>query len=62
MDTKPLLIRPEFFTVKEAAVYLNTSEKSVRRFLERGILWSSKALRKKLIPRRCLESFWERTQ
>ena len=62
MDTSSTLVRPEFFTVKEAAVYLNLSEKSVRRCLARGILWSSKALRKKLIPRRCLETFGERTQ
>jgi excisionase family DNA binding protein len=62
METKALPIRFEFFTVRDAAVYLNCSEKTVRRFLDRGLLRSSKATRKKLIPRRDLETFFERTQ
>lgn len=61
MEAKTLLVRPEFFTVKEAAIYLNCSDKSVRRFLDRGLLRCSKATRKKLIPRRDLETFFERT-
>jgi hypothetical protein len=32
MEARTLLVRPEFFTVKEAAIYLNLSEKSVRRY------------------------------
>jgi excisionase family DNA binding protein len=49
------------YTVKQAAVALNVSEKSIRRLLERGILKSSHALRKKLIPRKYLEEFFEAT-
>ena len=36
---------PRFYTVREAAVILKHSEKSIRRFLDRGILHSSKATR-----------------
>jgi DNA-directed RNA polymerase specialized sigma24 family protein len=49
------------YTVKQAAFALNISEKSVRRLLERGILKSSYALRKKLIPRKYLEEFFNAT-
>jgi excisionase family DNA binding protein len=52
---------PLFYTVKEAAKALNVSEKSVRRFLERGILKSSLALRKKLIPREQIKNFFKAT-
>jgi excisionase family DNA binding protein len=52
---------PRFLTVKEAAIYLNVSTKTIRRLLERGLLKSSKALRKKLIPCTDLESFFQRT-
>lgn len=55
-------LAPRFYTVKETAVVLNVAEKTVRRFLERGILHSSKATRKKLIPRHEIESFFERTK
>ena len=54
-------IHPRFYTVKEAAVFLNVSPKTIRRFLDRGLLKSSKALRKKLIPCAELESFYQRT-
>jgi excisionase family DNA binding protein len=52
---------PLFYTVKESALCLNVSEKTIRRFLERGLLKSSKAIRKKLIPRKDVENFFERT-
>jgi excisionase family DNA binding protein len=54
-------LSPKFYTVKEAAVVLRYSEKTIRRLLDRGILRSTKATRKKLIPREDIESFFERT-
>jgi len=48
---------PLMFTVKQAAAALNVSEKTIRRFLSRGILTSSNAVRKKLIPRTQIEDF-----
>ena len=50
-------LTPMFFTVAQAAAMLNLSEKTVRRLLERGILHSSKATRKKLIRRKDIEIF-----
>jgi excisionase family DNA binding protein len=60
-ESKHWLI-PKFYTVKETAVVLNVADRTVRRFLARGILRSSKATRKKLIPRTDIDSFFERTQ
>jgi len=64
MEAKSHLIRPEFFTVREAAIYLNCSDKTIRRFLDRSLLRciGSQITRKKLIPRRDVETFFERTQ
>ena len=64
MEAKTVLIRPEFFTVREAAIYLNCSEKTIRRFIDRRLLRciGIEVTRKKLIPRRDLETFFERTQ
>jgi excisionase family DNA binding protein len=45
------------YTVKEAAFVLNVSEKTIRRFIDRGIFTCSTALRKKLIPRKQIEDF-----
>jgi len=56
------LPEPLFYTVPEAASRLNVSNKSVYRLLDRGILHSSKALRKKLIPREEVEAFYEATR
>lgn len=50
-----------FYTIRETAVVLNMSTKSVRRLIGRGCLTPSKALRKKLIPRRQVEAFEETT-
>jgi len=55
-------LTPAFYTVAQAAVILNLSEKSIRRLLDRGLLHSSKATRKILIPRHDLETFFERTK
>jgi excisionase family DNA binding protein len=49
------------YTVKEAAMVLNVSEKTIRRFLERGILTSSTALRKRLIPCKQVGDFLKAT-
>ena len=45
------------YTVKETAFLLSVSEKSVRRFLERGLLEASNALRTKRITRESIENF-----
>jgi len=58
-DTSP--IRTQFYSVKQTSVLLNISEKTVRRLLSRGILRSSKATRKKQIPRSDIETYMERT-
>ena len=55
-------IETKFYNIKQAAIYLGISEKSVRRLLKRGVLQSSKALRKLLIPKEQLESFFETTK
>jgi predicted site-specific integrase-resolvase len=49
------------YTIKEAAYILSVSEKSVRRFLERGLLRTSLALRTKLITRESIEAFVKMT-
>lgn len=49
------------YTIKEVAYILSVSEKSVRRFLERGLLKCSKALRTKLITRESVEDFVKMT-
>ena len=50
-----------FATVKDTAVFLRVSEKTVRRLISRGIFRPSKAVRKILIPRSQLEAFYEMT-
>jgi excisionase family DNA binding protein len=55
-------LTPKFYTVKEAGAVLNVGEKTIRRLLSRGLLHSSKATRKKLIPREDIETFFERTR
>ena len=57
----PIAPEPLTYTVRQAAAALNVSEKTIRRFLERGILTSSTALRKKLIPRRQVQDFLKAT-
>jgi len=46
-----------FFTVAEVASQFGISQKSVYRLLERGLLKSSPALRRKMIPRASVETF-----
>ena len=50
-----------FYTIREVAVYLAVSEKSVRRLVNRGLLKPSRALRKLLIPVSELEAFFSNT-
>jgi excisionase family DNA binding protein len=52
---------PLVYTVEQAAVALNVSSKTIRRFLDRGYLTSSNALRKKIIPRQQVETFLKAT-
>jgi len=47
----------EFFTVKEVAEVIGTSDKSVRRLQKRGFFKSSSALRTKQIPRSEIERY-----
>ena len=51
-----------FYSVAEASARLNVSTKSIYRLLARGILHSSAAFRKKLIPREEVERFYEATR
>jgi len=55
-------LTPMFLTVKETAVAIHTSERTIRRLIKRGIFECPKAIRKNLIPRRQVESFFERTK
>ena len=47
----------EFYTVKEVAEVIGTSDKSVRRLQKRGFFKSSSALRTKQIPRSEIERY-----
>jgi excisionase family DNA binding protein len=58
--SQPVIV-PLALTVEEAAAALNVSTKTIRRLLLRGVLTSSKALRKKLIPRSQIEGFLKAT-
>ena len=60
-ETNQTASAPAFITVAQAAVIINVSEKTIRRLIERGIFECSKAIRKKLIPRAQIETFFERT-
>jgi len=46
-----------FYTVAEVASQFGISTKSVYRLLERGLLRSSPALRRKMIPRASVDNF-----
>jgi len=49
------------YSIKETAYILGVSGKSVRRFLERGLLKTSHALRTKLITHESIENFVKMT-
>jgi excisionase family DNA binding protein len=49
------------YTVQEAAIALGVSTKTIRRFLQRGVLTSSSVCRRKLIPRRQVEAMLKAT-
>ena len=49
------------YTLKEAALYLNVSTRTVERLIERRLLRRNKALRKILIPRTELDQFIEKS-
>jgi hypothetical protein len=51
----------EFYTVKDVAEIIGTSDKTVRRLQKRGFFKSSKALRTKQIPRSEIERYKEET-
>jgi len=55
-------LKPKGCTIPQAALMLSVSEKTIRRFIDRGLLHASKAIRKKLIPYSEIESFFDRTQ
>lgn len=49
------------YTLKEAAIYLNVSTRTVERLIQRKLIRRNRALRKILIPRTELDGFLERT-
>lgn len=49
------------YTLKEAALYLNVSTRTVERLIQRRLLRRNKALRKIFIPRTELDGFLERS-
>jgi len=56
-NTRTLDPAKVFYTVAEVASQFGISTKSVYRLLDRGVLRSSSALRKKMIPRASVETF-----
>jgi len=54
---EPLVPRPLFYDINQAAAALNMSTKSVRRLIKRGKLTCCKAVRKILIPVKQIEDF-----
>jgi excisionase family DNA binding protein len=48
------------YTVSEAAYYLNLSEKSIYRLIQRGELRTCPLFRTKMIPARDVEEFYEK--
>jgi transposase len=51
-----------FYSVKEVSRQFGISTKSVYRLLERGLLTSSPALRKKMIPKASIDKFIDDSQ
>ena len=56
-DNNSPMPEPVFYDIKQAAIALNCSTKTVRRLLKLGYLTSCKVLRKILIPRKQIEQF-----
>jgi excisionase family DNA binding protein len=54
-------LTPLVYTIEEAAVVLNCSTKTIRRLIARKYLTSCTVLRKKLIPRKQIETFLKAT-
>ncbi len=50
------------YTIRETSKKLGVSTKSIRRMIYRGLLPTSKALRKILIPAQAVDNFMEVTQ
>lgn len=51
-EEKIEILRPRAYSIKDTAVLLSVSTRSVRRLIERGLLNPILVLRKKLIPSR----------
>lgn len=51
----------EVFSIRETAHILNASEKTIRRYIQRGILKSSRAMRHHRIPRSEIDRFVKAT-
>ena len=51
----------EFYTIKEVAALIGTSDKTVRRLQKRGFFKSSRALRTKQIPRSEIDRYRRET-
>lgn len=65
METATKLERPRLpgapYTKKEAADFLRVSTKQIERFIKRGLLRSSKAVRTVMIPAEDVENFARNT-
>lgn len=51
------LVSKNYYSIKEAAVYLNLSEKSVRRLIERKLITASRGTRHYRLSRETLEDY-----
>lgn len=49
------------YTIAEAAVYLRVSEKTIRRWIKRNLMRTSKSMRKKIIPGEDVQKFIDKT-
>ncbi len=59
-QSSTVVLQKRNYTLKEAALYLNVSTRTVERLIERRLLRRNKTLRKILIPRSELDAFSEK--
>lgn len=60
IQSSTAVLQKRNYTLKEAAIYLNVSTRTVERLIERRLLRRNKTLRKILIPRSELDAFSEK--
>ncbi len=54
------VLNPAAYTLEEAAIKLRRSGKTIRRLIDRGLLRRDKTFYKVMIPRKDVDSFFER--